>query len=131
MGLDPDAIDRILLYLLTEDYVNVRRYVRSYIHDKHNLQHWGRKRIRHELSRRLLPQAEINAGLAEIDDVTYRADLLRLLRRRYKQAKGDTPQALYRKLQNHALGLGYEPTLINQCLKQLLIAYTPPDTEDD
>ena len=71
MKMTPDEIDRILVHLIGENFLNEERFACSFARGKHRIKHWGKIRIVNELKSRKINQTLINIGLKEISPEEY------------------------------------------------------------
>lgn len=69
--LIPEAREKILMYLLNEDFLNETRFAQSFARGKFKFKKWGRLRITKELKARKISAYNIKKGLAEINEKTY------------------------------------------------------------
>jgi regulatory protein len=113
-GLEASLAEAVIAQLLSDGYLDDRRYAEMYVHDKRHLEGWGSERIRRELENRGLDRDLINGALnagssssAEPETELERA--LALLQRRFP----DPPRE--RRDRDRALGMlirkGYDGEL--------------------
>ncbi len=116
--VDEEYHDEIIDSLRNENYIDDARYCRAYVEDKWRFNQWGKQKIRMNLRMKHLPEEEIDAALQDISDEDYRYVLAQLL----KQKRRSLPEAgdyeNYQKLIRFAMGRGFEPDAIRECLEQ-------------
>ena len=71
MKMDADEIDRIIVQLITDNFLNEERFACSYARGKHRIKHWGKIRIVNELKFRKISTTLIKIALKEINDSDY------------------------------------------------------------
>ena len=81
-GAPSDLFDDIEQNLYADGYLNDLRFCQAYVHDKVAYQAWGRLKISAGLRALQLPESAIHEALEEIDETTYRANLLHLMQQR-------------------------------------------------
>lgn len=127
-GLVGAASERILSRLLTEKFIDERRFCRSFVNDKLLFNKWGRIKIGYELKRRNIPTAYIQDALADVDDRKYEEILRSLLTTKKKTIKAKNDYEAGRKLAAFAMGRGFASREIFSMLSR--IGYTHADEED-
>ena len=91
----PDEInDEIVETLYANTFLNDERFCRAYVHDKLEIQHWGRMKIHAGLSALQIPESIISAVLKEINQTRY----LSVLRKVAQQRQPVTKEQLFRFL---------------------------------
>ena len=117
--LQEDAKKRIITRLEKENYLDERRYCRSFIHDKHQFNKWGRTKIEFALRQKQIPLDIIVSAFSEFPASWFGEPLLELLQRKSKtiQAKNDFEKRT--KLIRYALGKGYTMDETLRCLDRL------------
>ena len=103
---DSEAAARVVASLKADKYVDDARYASCFAREKSSLQGWGPIKIRFQLRAKGVSEADISAGLAEIEQPKADAKLKRLVSEKYKTLEDD-PQCKL-KLLKFALSRGYE-----------------------
>lgn len=103
---DSSAAARVVSSLKADGYVDDARYAACFAREKSSLQGWGPIKIRFQLRSKGVSEADIAAGLAEIEQPKADAKLKRLVYEKYKTLEDD-PQCKL-KLLKFALSRGYE-----------------------
>ncbi|MGF7077422.1 regulatory protein RecX [Mucilaginibacter sp. 3215] len=116
-GLWPDAVERIISQLIEGNFLNEERFARIYAKSKFNQKVWGRIKIKQGLKLKRVPDVLIKKALLTIDPDDYLAALTHLLQK--KEATLTEKNQLKRryKLQQYAMGRGFEAALISDILK--------------
>ena len=84
----PDEInDEIVETLYANTFLNDERFCRAYVHDKLEIQHWGRMKIHAGLSALQIPESIISAVLKEINQTRYLSVLRKVAQQRQPVTK--------------------------------------------
>ena len=118
-NLPKEAEKRIIDKLLQEKFIDEKRYSRSFVHDKFQLNHWGRIKIAYELKQRGIPPDVYYDAIETIDEAGYREILTNLLTNKKRSIKGRSQQDVYQKLCRFATSRGFEMPLIINILKKM------------
>lgn len=121
LELPERGVDKIIERLKKEKYLDEKRFVRSYIHDKLQFNRWGRKKITLMLRQKKLPQALIDEAFAELPDTMTEELLLPLLEKKWKSLKEGTDYEKRGKLIRYALGRGFSMDEVMDCMAKMQI----------
>lgn len=110
---------KVLDYLIQEQYIDEERYARAFARGKFNLKKWGRNRITLELRMRKIPESLIQKGIAEIDPVSYYDTLLEQTERRWEREKETETFKKRFKVVGYLMQKGFEKDLIEEALESL------------
>lgn len=102
---DAEAAAKLLASLVKDRYVDDARYSAAFAREKAALQGWGPVKIRFQLRAKAIPDAVIDAALAEVDAGKAADKLERLVASRARQLAGDPQIRL--KLLKYALSRGF------------------------
>ncbi len=116
-GLWPEAVENTISKLITENFLNEERFASAYARGKFNQKGWGRNKIKQGLKIKRIPDILIKKALNQIEDEAYILSLKRLLNKKAGTISENNPSKLRYKLQQYALGRGYESELIADVLK--------------
>ncbi len=97
--------DFIVDFLNDEGYINDERYCRSYVKSKLNLKKWGVNKIKISLIAKGIDRDIIDAVVSEIDQDSYREELIKLLEN--KKINESDPYKRKVKLIRYAVSKGY------------------------
>ena len=97
--------DFIVEFLQDEGYINDERYCRSYVKSKLNLKKWGVNKIKISLISKGVDRDIIDAVVSEIDQDSYREELIKLLEN--KKINESDPYKRKAKLIRYAVSKGY------------------------
>ena len=109
--------DEIMQLLENEGFVDDERFAKMYAQGKFRQSHWGRIRIRQELSMRQISAKLVQKAFEEIDEAEYAKTLADLLERRLPQYENEDDG--FQKLANFGIRRGFEPGLVFDEIKRL------------
>ncbi len=98
----------ILSRLVSERYIDSRRYARAFVNDKSRYNHWGAVKLRYELTRRGIPPAHIDEALEPLDEEDTIDTLRHLIARKRPSVRGKSDYEINTKLIRFALSKGFE-----------------------
>ena len=116
-GLWTDAIENIIVQLIGGNFLNEERFAKAYTRGKFNQKAWGKIKIKQGLKFKQVPDALIKKALQTIDPDSYLQTLEKVIRKKLPQITEKDPYKRRYKLQQYALGRGYEADLILDVLK--------------
>ena len=105
--------------LVSEKYIDEKRFSCSFVHDKFHLNRWGRIKITYELKLRGIPSEIFYEAIETINEDEYLTALAELLKNKKRLVKGRSTQDIYQKLSRFAATRGFEPELINRTIKRM------------
>ncbi|MBR3528470.1 MAG: RecX family transcriptional regulator [Bacteroidales bacterium] len=107
-GASHELSERIINYLVKNDYINERRFCQIYSESKMNLQKWGRIKIAYQLRAKRIDKRLIDEALTNLDPNRYHEVLLQLARQKMSTIKDDNPFARRNKLMAFLASHGFE-----------------------
>ena len=120
MLMIPEAIDMIMVHLLDHNYLNEERFAKSFVRGKFRIKHWGRQRLKIELKKRDISQANINLALAEIEDAEYVEVFEELTRKKADTLSESSVFKRRKKFIDYFLYRGWESHLIYEKANELI-----------
>src|SRR5215212_4803936 len=81
--------DEIISILIEEDYINEERFAKAFAGGKFRMKDWGRKKIYHALKEKKVSEYNIKIAMKEIEEETYRKNLLDLATKKYELLKNE------------------------------------------
>jgi len=120
MRMIPEAVDKIMVHLVQENYLNEERFACSFARGKFNTKKWGKKRIINELKQRDISPYNIKSALSEIDPQSYKETLDKLALKRVNEIKETTLQKRRKKLADYLLYRGWESDLVYAKVMELV-----------
>lgn len=119
-GVEPTERQQVLQRLISERFIDDRRYAELFIKEKINLSAWGEYKIRTTLRTKGISEATINAAMAEATGLNDESRLRERLARKIKSTKADTPYKLKAKLIRYGLSLGYPTDAVIECVEEVM-----------
>ncbi len=118
--LIPEAKEKIILYLLQEDFLNETRFAKSFARGKFKFKKWGRNRIIRELKLRDISPFNIKKGLQEIENHIYYEAFENYSTQKWEALKDETKIKAKQKFINYFQYRGWENELIFNKLNKLM-----------
>ncbi len=115
-GADRQLIERILQYLVREDYINEQRYAMAYCQTKMRNQKWGRIKLAYQLRSKLLPRNIVEMAVASVDQDEYREVLYDLAAAKWRDLQND-PVKGTNKLAYFLQSHGYDTEEIREAIQ--------------
>jgi regulatory protein len=116
----PSEMPKIIAQLQAGGFVDERRYVKAFIHDKITLSYWGVVKIRKALKEKKFNDEVIDEALRGVDKLTQEKNLAYLLSNKNKNLKPGLGAARKVKLVRFALGRGFEYEMAIRTVEKLL-----------
>jgi regulatory protein len=116
-GLWTDAVENIISTLVTGNYLNEERFAKAYVRGKFRQKAWGRVKIKQGLKLKKVSDPLIKKALLTIDPDEYIATLHKVLAKKAPLIKEKMEYKRKYKLQQYAIGRGFEADLIADVLK--------------
>lgn len=116
-GLWPDAVEHIISQLIEGNFLSEERFAKLYAKSKFNQKAWGRIKIKQGLKLKRIPDVLIKKALLGIDLDDYLAALTHLLQKKAATITEKNQLKRRYKLQQYAMGRGFEAELISDILK--------------
>lgn len=114
---DREAAEEVVSELVEQRFVDDARYASAFAREKASLQGWGAIKIRYMLRGKGISDADIAAGLAEVDSAKAGERLYKLLENKWKTLQED-PQGKF-KLIKFALTRGYDYPEVEAAVKEI------------
>lgn len=118
--LDTESINRVIIRLKNENFLNEERYCRSFIKEKIQFSRWGKVKIIFELKKKHIPESIIDSCFEEIEVSDFEAPLMKILLNKAKTVKAANDYERWTKLARFAMGRGYSFNQIKKCLYKIL-----------
>ena len=119
LGFSNEVLDKIIGKLITENYINEERFVRSFVSDKLLINRWGVKKIEMHLRYKQLSQNVIDEILSEYTNTELNSSLKSILIKKWSQIKGESNYEKKGKLIKYALGRGFKMDAIIKCINNM------------
>ena len=118
-SLIPEAREKILTYLIENNFINEERFAKSFARGKHNYKNWGKNRIIQELKFRDISQRIIQSALAELPEDDYLEKFNSLAEKHWNTIKERKGPKKSKKFIDFLLRKGFESNLIFEKLNEL------------
>ena len=111
--------NKILNILIQEDFINDKRYSKSFCRGKFRIKKWGKLKIINELKRKNINLTTISSSLNEISDIDYSKELDTQFNKKKQSTNSLNYYDKKKKIANYLIGKGYESNLVWEKLKEL------------
>lgn len=118
--VDPSEQERVLERLIDERFIDDQRYASLFTREKSRLNGWGIYKIRAELQRKGIAKEIIDEEIEGLDSDKMQERLVELLTKRRRTTKYTTPYQLRDKLIRYGASLGYNFSMVNDAVSELL-----------
>ena len=115
--VEEEEIELLLEKLRTEKFLDDARYAKAYVNDKWKLDHWGKKKIRHQLFLKNIDDRFVEKALDTIDEEEYKTELIKQLSKKENELNGLDRDQLITRLYNFGASRGFEEELIMQWIQ--------------
>lgn len=116
-GVASATQQRIIERLVSEKFIDERRYCRAFVNDKVRFNRWGRIKISAALREKRLPREAVAEALQQIDDEEYIKALNSVIAAKRKELRGKDDYTAKQKIVRYAASRGFEPSLIMEHIK--------------
>ncbi|MFB9051829.1 regulatory protein RecX [Formosa undariae] len=120
MRMIPDAIDAVIVHLLTHNFLNEERFAKAYVRGKFKFKNWGRNRLTMELKRRQISKFNIQSGLKELDALDYYGVFDALAEHKCETIKESNKYKKKKKLADYLLYRGWESPMVYEKVNALI-----------
>ncbi len=111
-------IERVIMELAKEGYVDDLRFARSFVRGKFRGNKWGKQRIVFALKARKIDEQHIKEALEEIDEASYMDSIRSLIRKKDLEIKLGKTLNKREKIINFVVGKGYEIGLVLRMMNE-------------
>jgi len=120
-GLYPKDVEQIISNLIENNFLSEERFAKAYVKGKFSQKGWGRIKIKQGLKQKKVPDVLIRKAMLVIDADQYLQTLTKTLEKKARLlVEKDAYKRRY-KLQQYALGRGFESDLIADVLKDIAL----------
>ena len=120
LNMIPEAKEKIILHLLSHNFLNEERYAKAFVRGKFSIKKWGKIKIMQELKMKNISSFNINTALKEISDEAYLEALENLASKKLNQLKEPNSYKKMAKLSSFLMSKGYENEKIYPVVKSLI-----------
>jgi regulatory protein len=118
-GVSESDKQKIIDRLISEDFINEKRFCVYFVKDKFRFNKWGKIKISYALKQKGLSNDLINAALSTIDEGEYQEMLASILKTKLVGLKYEFEYEKQGKLFRFAQGRGFENNLIDRALRTI------------
>jgi regulatory protein len=116
-GLWPEAVENIIVRLIGDGFLNEERFAKAYATGKFRQKAWGKIKIKQGLKLKRVPDVLIKKALNGINYDDYLETLRIIVEKKSTLLNENNAYKRRYKLQQYALGRGFENDLITEVLK--------------
>ena len=129
--VDRSRRHEVLQKLISDKFIDDRRYAEAFVREKTSLSAWGEYKIRTALRRKGIDEKIISAALGDIDSEANIERLAQRLARKVKSIKYETPYQLKTKLLRYGLSLGFQMEQVMTSVEQVMETINEKDQCDE
>ncbi len=120
MHMIPEAIERVIVDLIQDNYLNEERFAKAYVRGKFSIKKWGKVRLTLELKQRQISQYVIKTALAEIDPEEYLQTFHKLAEKKALNMFESNPFKRKKKLADYLIYRGWESHMVYDKVNALI-----------
>jgi regulatory protein len=117
MGIASDDLEDIIVFLISENFLNEERFAIAYAGGKFRVKHWGKLKIKNALRLKGTSEPCIRKALQLIDQETYTQVLKKEIKRKAKEISESNVIKKTNKLAAYLIGKGFESELVWDLLR--------------
>ncbi|WP_226389545.1 regulatory protein RecX [Penaeicola halotolerans] len=117
--LSSDDVDELIVWLITEGFLNEERFAQSYVRGKFRIKKWGRIKILQGLKQKNISEYCIKSGMKEIDPEEYWNTLCTVAEQRASKTTAPNDYIRQQKLAQYLMSRGFETDLVWEAVKSL------------
>ena len=118
-GVSDNDKQKIIDRLISEDFINEKRFCNYFVKDKFRFNKWGKIKISYALKQKGLSNELINSALSTIDDGEYEELLASILKTKLVGLKFEYEYEKQGKLFRFAQSRGFENNVIERALRSI------------
>ena len=107
MGMIPEAVDAVMLFLIKENFLNEERFAHAYVRGKFYQKQWGKQKIIQGLKQHQIHLNLITKALSEIDETDYQKTIKNLIEKKSRQLPDKSYQNK-QKISRYLMQKGYK-----------------------
>ena len=119
-GLHTEAVEELVAWLITENYLNEERFALTYSGGKFRIKKWGKLKIRRALEQKRVSAYSISKALSQFEERDYLKTISELIFD--QQTKVDEANVYIRRnrIAKYLSSKGFEPDLVWHLLKSII-----------
>ncbi len=106
--LEEQEKDKIIAFLVKENFLNEDRYARAYVNDKYKFAKWGKKKIVQGMLMKGVERESMQEGLNAIEYDVYLDNLKDILTAKQRTVKAKDEYDMKSKMIRFAMGRGFD-----------------------
>ncbi|HEY5591166.1 MAG TPA: regulatory protein RecX [Paludibacter sp.] len=110
---------KIIARLISEDFINEKRYCTYFVKDKFRFNKWGKIKISYAMKQKGMSNDQINNALGTIDDGEYEELLASILKTKLVGLKYEYEYEKQGKLFRFAQSRGFESNVIERVIRNI------------
>ena len=118
-GVSPEDKKKIIKRLISEDFINEKRFCAYFVKDKFRFNKWGKIKISFAMKQKGIGNELVNNALSAIDDGEYEELLASILKTKLAGLKYEFEYEKQGKLYRFAQSRGFENNVIDRVLRTL------------
>lgn len=119
-GLNTEEVDDVVIFLISENFLNEERFAVQYAGGKFRMNKWGKNKIKQALRFKQISDYCINKALGQIDEGQYMKTFEDIVEKKLISLKREKNIFVKkRKLQDYLLQRGFESDLIREAIKNV------------
>lgn len=118
-GVSIDDKNKIIKRLISEDFINEKRFCTYFVKDKFRFNKWGKIKISFAMKQKGLSNEQINSALGNIDDGEYEELLASILKTKLVGLKYEYEYEKQGKLFRFAQSRGFENNVIDRVIRTI------------
>jgi regulatory protein len=118
-GLPKDQIQITIEELISQGFVDPKRFANAYCNDKFEFNSWGKQKIRAQIYQHQLDPKIVESALSRIDEDKYSNRLAELARKKWNALEHDEISKRKKKTLSYLSSKGFESDLIWSAIEQL------------
>lgn len=118
-GVSDSDKKKIIKHLISEDFINEKRYCNHFVRDKFRFNKWGKIKITFALKSKKLDNELIQSAINTIDDGEYQELLASLMKTKLIGLKYEYEYEKQGKLFRFAQSRGFESNVIERALRNI------------
>lgn len=113
----PEYRDKIIQFLVRENYINEERFADAFVKDKFAYNKWGKIKLRVELKSKMIDESTIENALSKISEKEYLSMITKLIKDKEKNLTYRNEYEKKGKLFRYLSGKGFENEYIYNAVK--------------
>lgn len=119
-GVPEGERNGVLQQLITQRFIDDKRYTEAYVREKSHLASWGARKIAFQLRQKGIDKEIIKTSLAELDSNAQLEQLTAKLERKMRTTKATNSYELRGKLLRYGMGLGFDYEMTRNAIDKIV-----------